>query len=245
MSLISWALTRQKDAVDTHINKAFDKDLHGLRERLLTMGAKVEAQIANSMSALTERDSKLAEKVIESDDEVNRLEVDIDDLCRLVLALRQPAASDLRLITTALKIVTDLERIGDLAVNIAERAMDLNSAPPLTKYQDLPKLSEIAQEQVKLALDSFVGADPVKAEKVLAGDDHLDNLFLKIFNELLAYMMEDSKHIRRATSLMSIAKHLERIGDHATNVAEMVIYMVRGTDVRHPRSRELNRSTGL
>src|ERR1700687_5092604 len=131
-----------------HTNKAFDKDLHGVRERVLTMGAKVEAQIANSMSALTERDSKLAEKVIESDDEVNRLEVDIDDLCRRVVGLRHPAASDLRLITTALKIVTDLERIGDLAVNIAERAMDLNSAPPLAKYQVLPNVSQTRPKHV-------------------------------------------------------------------------------------------------
>ncbi len=176
---------------------------------------------------------------------MNRLEVEIDDMCRRILALRQPAASDLRLITTALKIVTDLERCGDMAVNIAERAIDLNSAPPVPGYQDLPKLSEMAQEQVKMALDSFVAADPVGAEKVLAGDQNLDTLFLKIFSELLALMMEDSRLIRRATSLMSVAKHLERIGDHATNVAEMVIYMVRGTDVRHPRSRELDRASNL
>src|SRR5262249_43644585 len=227
----------------THTAKAFDKDLSDLRERLLTMGAKVEAQIANSMRAITEQASNRAEKVKEADAEVNRLEVEIDDLCRRILALRQPAASDLRLITTALKIVTDLERCGDLAVNIAERAIDLNSAPPVT--HDLPKLSEMAQEQVKMALDSFVAADPVAAEKVLAGDENLDTLFVKIFSELLALMMEDSRMIRRATSLMSVAKHLERIGDHATNVAEMVIYMVRGTDVRHPRSRELDRASNL
>src|SRR5262252_8208661 len=215
----------------THTAKAFDKDLSDLRERLLTMGAKVEAQIANSMRAITEQDSNLAEKVKEADAEVNRLEVEIDDLCRRILALRQPAASDLRLITTAL--------------NIAERAIDLNSAPPVPRYHDLPKLSEMAQEQVKMALDSFVAADPVAAEKVLAGDENLDTLFVKIFSELLALMMEDSRMIRRATSLMSVAKHLERIGDHATNVAEMVIYMVRGTDVRHPRSRELDRASNL
>ncbi|NBD14400.1 MULTISPECIES: phosphate signaling complex protein PhoU [Corallococcus] len=222
-----------------HTDKAFEQDLRNLREKLLAMGAKVEALISQSTRALTDRDSALAEQVVGADREVNRLEVDIDDLCRRILALRQPAASDLRLITTALKIVTDLERIGDLAVNIAERAMDLNQVPPLAPYVDTPKLAELAQQQVKKALDAFVSGDATKAEDVLKGDDLLDALFLKIFNELLAYMMEDSRNIRRATALMFIAKHLERIGDHALNVAEMVIYMVRGKDVRHPRSRDL------
>ena len=228
---------------DTHTDKAFEQDLRNLREKLLTMSAKVEAQIATAMKALIDRDSELAQKVVEKmDAEVNRLEVEIDSLCRKILALRQPAASDLRLITTALKIVTDLERCGDMAVNIAERALELNQAPPMARLQDLTKLGELAQAQVKLALDSFVAADAAKAEEVLKGDENLDNLFLNIFNELLGFMMEDSKYIRRATSLMFVAKHLERIGDHATNIAEMVIYMVRGTDVRHPRSRGLQPS---
>ena len=224
----------------THTDKAFEQDLRDLREKLLAMGAKVENLIAQSMKALTERDSALAEKVVAADKDVNRLEVEIDELCRRILALRQPAASDLRLITTALKIVTDLERIGDLAVNIAERSMDLNQVPPLAPYVDTPRLAELAQQQVKKALDAFVSGDVTKAEEVLQGDDLLDALFLKIFNELLAYMMEDSKNIRRATALMFIAKHLERIGDHAMNVAEMVVYMVRGKDIRHPRSRNLS-----
>ncbi|MCY1021807.1 phosphate signaling complex protein PhoU [Pyxidicoccus sp. MSG2] len=223
----------------THTDKAFEQDLRDLREKLLAMGAKVENLIAQSMKALTERDSALAEKVVAADKDVNRLEVEIDELCRRILALRQPAASDLRLITTALKIVTDLERIGDLAVNIAERSMDLNQVPPLAPYVDTPRLAELAQQQVKRSLDAFVSGDVTKAEEVLQGDDLLDALFLKIFNELLAYMMEDSKNIRRATALMFIAKHLERIGDHAMNVAEMVVYMVRGKDIRHPRSRNL------
>lgn len=223
----------------THTDKAFEQDLRDLREKLLAMGAKVENLIAQSMKALTERDSPLAEKVVAADKDVNRLEVEIDELCRRILALRQPAASDLRLITTALKIVTDLERIGDLAVNIAERSMDLNQVPPLAPYIDTPRLAELAQQQVKKSLDAFVSGDVTKAEEVLQGDDLLDALFLKIFNELLAYMMEDSRNIRRATALMFIAKHLERIGDHAMNVAEMVVYMVRGKDIRHPRSRNL------
>jgi phosphate transport system protein len=223
----------------THTDKAFEADLRDLREKLLAMGGKVEALIADSVRALTERDSTLAGQVIQADKEVNRLEVEIDETCRRILALRQPAASDLRLITTALKIVTDLERIGDLAVNIAERAKELNQAPPLKPYVDTPRLAGLAQQQVKKALDAFVSADVTRAEEVLKEDDHLDALYLKIFNELLGYMMEDSKNIRRATALMFIAKHLERMGDHATNVAEMVVYMVRGTDIRHPRSRNL------
>ncbi|AKQ65186.1 Phosphate transport system regulatory protein PhoU [Myxococcus hansupus] len=223
----------------THTDKAFEADLRDLREKLLAMGAKVENLIVQSMKALTDRDSAVAEKVVAADKDVNRLEVDIDELCRKILALRQPAASDLRLITTALKIVTDLERIGDLAVNIAERSIDLNQVPPLAPYVDTPRLAELAQRQVRMSLDAFVSGDVTKAEEVLRGDDLLDALFLKIFNELLAYMMEDSRNIRRATALMFIAKHLERIGDHALNVAEMVVYMVRGKDIRHPQSRNL------
>jgi phosphate transport system protein len=223
----------------THTDKAFEQDLRDLREKLLAIGAKVEANIADSVRSLTERDSALAARVVASDGEVNRLEVEIDDMCRRILALRQPAASDLRLITTALKIVTDLERIGDLAVNIAERAIDLNQVPPLAPYVDTPKLAQLSQDQVKKALDAFVSADANKAEEVLKGDDLLDALFLKIFNELLAFMMEDSRNIRRATALMFIAKHLERVGDHALNLAEMVVYMVRGTDIRHPHSRNI------
>jgi phosphate transport system protein len=224
----------------THTDKAFEQDLRSLREKLLAMGAKVETLIAQSMRAVIDRDSTLAEHVMQADQDVNRLEVDIDDLCRRILALRQPAASDLRLITTALKIVTDLERIGDLAVNIAQRARELNQAPPLKPYVDAPKLAELAQQQVKRALDAFVSADAAKAVEVLEGDELVDALYLKVFNELLGYMMEDSRNIRRATALMFIAKHLERIADHATNVAEMVVYMVRGTDIRHPRSRNLH-----
>jgi phosphate transport system protein len=223
----------------THTDKSFEQDLSDLRQRLLVMGSMVEKQIAQSMVALSERESAAAEAVLERDAEVNRLEVEVDERCRRILALRQPAASDLRLITTAVKIVTDLERIGDLAVNIGERALDLNQVPAMTSQVDLIRLAEAAQSQLRKALDAFVRADVDAAQAVLAGDELLDALFLKVFNELLALMMEDSKNIRRATALMFIAKHLERIGDHATNVAEMVVYMVKGTDIRHPHSRKL------
>ena len=142
-------------------------------------------------------------------------------------ALRMPFA----FVPTACELMRD--------DHIAERAMDLNEVPPLAPYVDLPRLAELAQQLVKRALDAFVSADPAKAETILQADDHVDALFLKIFNELLTFMMEDARNIRRATALMFVAKHLERIGDHATNVAEMVVYMVRGTDIRHPRSRQM------
>jgi phosphate transport system protein len=223
--------------IKTHIDKSYEAELHALREKLLEMGGLVEAAIAGSVRAIVERDAALAEQVIKKDRAVNRIEVDVDGACRRLLALRQPAASDLRFITTALKIVTDLERMGDLAVNIAERAVDLTQAPPLRPQHDLVRLAALSEAALAKALDAFVTADPVKAEEVLDADDHLDALYLKIFNDLLTLMMEDPRSIRRANSLMFVAKHLERFGDHATNLAEMVIFMVRGTDVRHPRSR--------
>src|SRR5215471_11434571 len=203
-----------------HTDRAYESELKDLREKLLSMGGKVEVAISRCVRSVTERDSDLAQKVKEGEREINRLEVEIDDACRRLLALRQPAASDLRFITTALKIVTDLERMGDLAVNIAQRAFDLD------------------QEQLRKALDAFVESDVQKAEEVMKGDELLDTIYKKLFNELLIFMMEDPRNIRRTAALMFVAKHLERLGDHTTNVAEMVIYMVRGTDLRHPRSRQ-------
>jgi phosphate transport system protein len=223
--------------VKSHIDKTYDAELNALREQLLEMGGLVEAAIAGSVRAIVERDPALAEQVIRKDRTVNRMEVDIDGACRRILALRQPAASDLRFITTALKIVTDLERMGDLAVNIARRAIDLAQTPPLRPLHDLGRLAALSEAALAKALDAFVTADPVKAEEVLEGDDHLDALYLKVFNELLTTMMEDPRAIRRATSIMFSAKHLERFGDHATNLAEMVIFMVRGTDVRHAKNK--------
>jgi len=207
----------------THTDKAYEAELTGLRDRLLEMGGLVEQAIAASVRAITERDSALAEQVKTRDREINRMEVEIDATCLRILALRQPAASDLRFIATALKI--------------AERAIDLNQAPALAPLHDLTKLADLSEAQLKRALDAFVARDVSKAEEVMQGDELLDALYLKIFNDLLTLMMEDSRAIRRATSLMFAAKYLERFGDHATNLGEMVVYMVRGTDVRHPRSR--------
>jgi len=220
-----------------HTDHTYEAELSELQDRLLVMGGLVEQAIAASVRAVTERDTALADEIRERDREINRMEVEIDGVCRRLLALRQPAASDLRFIATALKIVTDLERMGDLAVNVADRARELSQAPPLRPVHELGKLADLSEAQLKKALDAFVSRDVAKAEEVMRGDDLIDALYLRIFNDLLAIMMEDSRSIRRATSLMFTAKHLERFGDHATNVAEMVVYMVRGTDVRHPGSR--------
>jgi phosphate transport system protein len=231
-------VAQKDDSSRTHTDKAYEGELTSLRERLLEMGGLVEHAIGASARAVVERDTTLAEQVKARDRQVNRIEVEIDAACRRILALRQPAASDLRFITTALKIVTDLERMGDLAVNVAERAIALTQAPPLAPLHDISRLAELSEVQLQRALEAFVTRDVKKAEQVIADDDHLDTLYHKVFNDLVAIMMEDPRNIRRATSLMFVAKHLERFGDHATNLAEMVVFMVRGTDVRHPNSRE-------
>ncbi|HET7826100.1 MAG TPA: phosphate signaling complex protein PhoU [Anaeromyxobacter sp.] len=227
-----------------HTDKTYEAELRALREKLLEMGGLVERALAASVRAITERDSAAAEAVRANDRQVNRMEVDVDGMCRRILALRQPAASDLRFITTALKIVVDLERMGDLAVNVAERALDLNQAPPLGPMHDLAKIAGLAEAQLKRALDAFVTGDVDKAEEVMRGDELVDALYLKIFNDMLARMMEDARSIRRATAVMFAAKHLERFADHAVNLGEMVVYMVRGKDVRHPRSRAPDAAAG-
>ncbi len=220
-----------------HTDKIYEAELNELRQKLLTLGGLVEDAIARAVRSLTERNTDLADEVIRDDRRVNRLEVEIDELCLRLLALRQPAASDLRFITLALKVVTDLERIGDLAVNVAERAKELNAQPQLKPYIDVPRMSQAAQSMLKDALDSFVAADTAKARDVLARDDEIDGLYHQIFRELLSYMIEDPSTTQRATAILFVAKHLERIADHATNLAEMVIFYVEGRDVRHPHSR--------
>ncbi len=220
-----------------HTDRMFEAELTELRQKLLTLGGLVEQAIASSVRALTERNVKLAEEVIEQDKRINVLEVEVDELCLRLLALRQPAASDLRFITLALKIVTDLERMGDLAVNVAERAIQLAEEEQLKPWIDIPKMAELAQGMLKQALDAFVEGDTKRARDVLDRDAQVDELYHQIFRELLTYMLEDPKTTRRAMAILFVAKHLERIADHATNVAEMVIFFVEGRDIRHPRSR--------
>jgi phosphate transport system protein len=219
--------------MSTLTDREYDAELQKLHDQLLVMGAKVEEMIASSMRALTARDSEMARRMIEFDHQINRMEVETDELCLRILAKRQPVASDLRLITIALKLTTDLERIGDLGVNICERVIELNLEPPLKPYVGLPLMAETVQAMIRDALDAFVSADPERAREVVERDRTVDAYYAQIFRELLTYMMEDTHNIYRAIRAQSIAKYLERIGDHATNLAEMVIFMVMGKDVRH------------
>jgi len=216
-----------------HTSKTYEHELNDLREKLLLMGGKAEEMIAQAMKALIANDETLARKLIEEDREVNDLEKGIDQLCFNLLALRQPTASDLRFIVMSLKVVTDLERMGDLGVNIAERAIELLQEPPLKPYIHLPILSQMAQKMMKDALDAFVTRNEDLACSVLAQDDGVDDLTHSIFDELLRLMKEDPHNISRAVRLTFVAKYLERVADHATNVAEMVLFMLKGEDVRH------------
>lgn len=216
-----------------HSLKQYDAELQEIRTLLLEMGGKVEVMISNAMQSLVERNTELAERTILSDHEINRLEVHIDEKCLEVFARRQPTASDLRFVTLALKIVTDLERIGDQCANTANRAKELNEEPQLKPYIDLPRLAESAQSMVQNSLDAFVTGDEVLARKVCENDYLVDDLNIQLQRELLTYMMEDPTSINRALKLIYISKYLERIADHATNIAEMVIFMIKGKDIRH------------
>ena len=215
------------------MQRHFHEELEALKQTLLAMGGLVEEQIRRVMSALLERDSVLAQEVIDRDRQVNAYDVEVDEKCVELLALYQPTAGDLRFITTAMKIVTDLERIGDQAVNIAQRALELNQEPQLKPYIDLPRMAARAQAMVKESLDAFVARDTALARAVCAEDEAVDALKEQIFRELLTFMMEDARTIPRAIRLILISRFLERVADHATNIAEMVVYMVESKMVRH------------
>jgi phosphate transport system protein len=197
------------------------------------MGGEVERMIGSSVQALVERDSDLARRLIEYDNEIDRLELASDERCLRILARRQPVASDLRMITIAMKMVTDLERIGDLCVNICERVIELNAEPPLKPYTDLVQMSELVRRMIRDALDAFVKGATDKAQAVIERDQSVDLYHEQIFRELLLYMMEDVHNVHRGTRVQAISKYLERIGDHATNLAEMVVFRVKGQDIRH------------
>ncbi|ABB32923.1 phosphate uptake regulator, PhoU [Geobacter metallireducens RCH3] len=216
-----------------HFSRHFDEELNEIRNKLLEMGGKVEQMISDAMKSLVDRDSDLARRLIATDHQINHLELEIDEKCLQVLARRQPAARDLRFITLALKIVTDLERIGDQCTSVAKRVVELNEEPPLKPYIDLPRMSAAAGTMVKEALDAFVRGDAELAIKVCKEDAFVDGLNDQIQRELLTFMMEDPSSITRAMKLLYISKYMERIADHATNVAEMVIFMVKGKDIRH------------
>jgi phosphate transport system protein len=211
----------------------FEEELQALKNRLLTMGALVEERVHQAVRSLIDRRLDEAEAVIVADKEVNDLQIDIDDRCLKLLATQSPLAIDLRLITAAMKINADLERIGDQAVNIAENVIKLLPQPPLKPLIDIPRMAELAQQMTRDALDAFVKKDPALARDVLRRDDEVDSLKDQVFRELLTYMMADPGTIQRALSLILISRNIERIADHATNIAEDVIFLVEAKDVRH------------
>ena len=216
-----------------HTSREFERELRTLRERLLAMGGRAEQQISRAIEALVTRDDKLAAEVIAADAEIDQDEVTIDELAFLVLARRQPVASDLRFIMLALKVVTDLERIGDLAVNIAKRQKDLSRFDPSPAQDRIQLLAQRTLGALQMALDAFVHADGDLAEKVIAGDRDIDALNMHVIADVISGGADTVQDVARSLALSSVSRYLERIGDHATNIAEMVIYFVRGRDVRH------------
>jgi phosphate transport system protein len=211
----------------------FQKELEELKLNLLKMAALVEEAIRDAIRSLVERDSEIIKKVFEKEDQINAMENMLDEMCLKLLALRQPMAADLRFITSAMKIVTDLERMGDQAVNIGERAVSLNQEPQLKPYIDIPRMAEIVQSMVKDVLDAFVNRNSGLARSVCQRDDLVDGLKDQVFRELLTYMISDPKNITRSVHLMIVSRCLERIADHATNIAEDVIFMIDAVVIKH------------
>lgn len=216
-----------------HTSLHYEKELQEIKNGLIYQGALTEKAIQLAMRSLAERNSDIAKKVIKDDDEIDKLDSDLEERCIKILALRQPTAIDLRFITTAIKITGHLERIGDMAVNIAEKALQLNEEPQLKPYIDLPRMTDLVGGMIKDSLDSFIHSDLALAEKVRRTEQVVDDLNEQIFRELLTFMMENSKAIRRALLIMQVSKNMERIADHAKGIADMVTYMVTGLCVRH------------
>ncbi len=211
----------------------FETELQALRNQLLRMGALVEERVHRAVRSLVVRREEDARRIVQSDDEVNDLQLDIDERCLRLLATQTPLASDLRLITSAMKINADLERVGDQAVNIAENALTLIPQPPVKPLIDIPRMAELAEGMIRDALDAFVKNDAALARDVLGRDDEVDELKDQVFRELLTYMMADPGTIQRALALILVSRNLERVADHATNIAEDVIFIAEARDVRH------------
>jgi phosphate transport system protein len=212
---------------------SFDEELAGLKAKLLEMGAKVEQAVKLAVHSITARDSKLARRVLQSDAEINDLETQLDETCHKLLALHQPMAGDLRFITSCMKINSTLERQGDLAVDIAERALTLNEDPPVMPLTDIAHLAQTVQEMVKSSLDSLVNRDAVLAQRVCVRDDEVDALNGQLIRVLVSYMLQDRSNVKRALDLILVSRYLERIADHAVSVGADVIYLVTGKDIRH------------
>jgi phosphate transport system protein len=219
-----------------HTSKQYEQQLRTLKEKLLLIGYKAETAIADATRALVERQPSRAQRVVDEDDQVDQLELEIDDLCFEILAREQPVASDLRFITTAMKIVGDIERIGDNGVNIARRALEIMNEPELKPIIDVPVAAAAAQRILKQSLDAFVNSDAELAKRVIEGDKYIDDVCEQMLRELLTYMFEDPATISRALRLIFVARNLERVGDHAANIAEMVIFLVEGHDIRHSQA---------
>ena len=219
-----------------HSSREFEAELQGVKNAILAMGGRAEHSLGDAINALVNRDTELAQRTIAADKDTDRNEMEIDELTLKILALRQPVGSDLRFLATALKIVTDLERVGDLTVNICERVLELNTEPQLKPYIDLPRMAARVSAILRTSLDAYVTGDVQKAKDVLASEQAIDDLNVQLFRELVSFMVEDPRTITRGMRLIFIAKYLERISDHATNIAEQVIFMVKGSDVRHGAS---------
>jgi phosphate transport system protein len=215
------------------VTRHFQEELEQLKTRLLEMGGLAEDRVRASIEGLVSRDMAVVDAVLTGDTPINQLHIEIDNRCFTLLALHQPMAVDLRGIVSAVKINTDLERVGDLAINIAEAVTRYLKHPPVKELIDIPRMARIAQAMLRDALDAYVRRDTAMAEAVLNQDDELDGLKTQVFRELLTYMLQDTSTIEPALDLILISRHLERIGDHATNVAEDVIFMVSARDVRH------------
>ena len=215
------------------MERRFDEELQQLKERLLAMAGMAEQMIGKAVKALVERQASIAQDVMRDDVAINQLEVEIEETCLGLLARYQPEARDLRFVAMVFKIVNDLERVGDQAVNISERTLDLLKEPLLKPLIDIPKMAVLGQQMLKDALDAFVNQDAELARAVCRRDDEVDRLNDQIYEELLVYMTQDTKTITRAVDLVLIGRHLERVADHATNIAEDVYYLVRGTTIKH------------
>jgi len=211
----------------------FVEELEQLKTKLLEMSAIVESSIQRSISAVTQKDRNAAEEVFRTETRINAIEIEIDEFAINLLALNQPMAADLRLIVAALKINTDLERMGDLAVNIAQRGVSLMEGPVVKPMIDIPHIAGLVQSMVRKALDAFVHRDADLARSVLSSDDAVDNMRTACYHELVSFMEQDPQHIQQALALLSITRNLERIADHSTNIAEDVLFLVKGVDVRH------------
>ncbi len=228
-----------------HVIKSYDEELRRLNNAIAEMGGLAESQLATAIEAVVERDSELAAAVVETDTRVDQLQLDVDNLAIRLLALRQPVGSDLRGIFAAIKIAADLERICDYAANVAKRSIVLNQSPPAQPVLALPRMSRVAELLVKDVIDAYVERDADKAYAVWMRDEELDEMYASLFRELLTYMMEDPRNIGPSTHLLFMAKNIERIGDHATNIAEDLYYLVHGTPLTQKRPKADNSSLEL